>query len=132
MRSETEIAYRTRWDKKDYLLQSSQILRDIQLALNVENPESVRLLSLNRSDASLVKALPAKTNLEIITIDDLWARVKEKSSGMEGWVSLQALRPRYDDLGVYVNIIDTYLRKDPHSASRVITTVPPLASCDSS
>lgn len=126
LRSENEIAFRSTWDKKEYLLQADQILRDIQVALNVESKSSIVLMSLDRSDSTPVKSIPARTNLEIITVEDFWARVKEKSTGIEGWTPLHNLQARHDDLGVYMNIIDTYIRKDPSSYGKILTTLPRL------
>lgn len=126
LRSETETVFRSTWDKKEYVMQGDQILRDIQVARFVETKTSTPLLSLNRSDASPVKNLPAKAVLEILVVEDFWVRVKEKDSKVEGWLPLQALQNRHDDLGVYTNIIDTYLRKEASSASQVITTIPRL------
>ncbi|WP_413613421.1 hypothetical protein [Bdellovibrio sp. HCB-110] len=126
VRSETEVAYRSTWDKKEYVMQGDQILRDIQVARFAETKTATPLLSLNRSDASAVKNLPAKASLEILVVEDFWVRVKEKDSKVEGWLPLQALQNRHDDLGIYTNIIDTYLRKDPNVASRALTTIPRL------
>ncbi|WP_295904196.1 hypothetical protein [uncultured Bdellovibrio sp.] len=107
-------------------MQSDQILRDIQVARFVETKSATSLLSLNRSDAPPVKNLGAKAPLEIVTVEDFWVRVKEKDSKVEGWLPLQSLQSRHDDLGIYTNLIDTYLRKDASSSAKVVTTIPRL------
>ncbi|MEK2645380.1 hypothetical protein [Bdellovibrio sp. BCCA] len=126
IRSETEISFHASWDKKEYAMQSDQILRDIEVARFVETKSATPLLSLNRSDAPPVKNLSAKTSLEIVTVEDFWVRVKEKDSKVEGWLPLQALQSRHDDLGIYTNLIDTYLRQNADSSARVLTTIPRL------
>ncbi len=126
LRTENEIAYRTSWDKKEYLLQGHEILRDIQVARYVENKVLTPLLSLNRSDSSPVKILAAKTQLEILVVEDFWARVKEKSGPTQGWIPLHILQARHDDLGVFSNIVETHLRKEPHLSSTALTTLPRL------
>ncbi|WP_253720857.1 hypothetical protein [Bdellovibrio bacteriovorus] len=126
LRTETEIAYRTSWDKKEYVLQAAQILRDIHVSRYADTKTVAVLLSVDRSDAPAVKTLPAKAALEILSTDDYWARVKERSTGTQGYLPLHLLQARHDDVGVYVNIIDTYLRKEATSQGRVITTLPRL------
>lgn len=126
LRTETEIAYHTSWDKKKYLLESDRLIRDIQVAKYVDTKASTPLYSLNRSDAPLVKQLKAGTSLEIIEVDDFWVRVKEKHSTTNGWVPQHVLQSRHDDAGLFSNIIDTYLRKSPNSNSPILTTLPRL------
>ncbi|WII70914.1 hypothetical protein QJS83_10620 [Bdellovibrio sp. 22V] len=126
IRSETEIAYRTSWDKKEYVLNGDQILRDIQVSRFVETKNSVVLLSLDRAEAPPVKTLPAKASLEILSTDDYWARVQEKSTGAQGYLPLHLLQSRHDDAGVFVNLVDTYIRKEASAAGKVITTLPRL------
>ncbi|XGC82371.1 hypothetical protein ACES2L_07765 [Bdellovibrio bacteriovorus] len=126
LRSETEISYRTSWDKKEYLLQGSQILRDIQVARFVETKSQVSLLSTNRSDAPMVKTLAAKASLEILSVDDYWARVKERNSSLQGWIPLHNLQSRHDDLGVYANLVETALRKEAKISAKAVVQIPPL------
>lgn len=125
-RSEMETSFKVSWDHKEYSLEGERLLRDIQVARFVETRSSVNLLSLNRSDASTVKLIPAKHSLEIMECDNYWARVKDRSSNTEGWLPLHHLNTRHDDPGVYVNLIDTYVRKEPSSFGKVLTTLPRL------
>lgn len=124
--SETEVAYRSAWDNKEYTLQADQIVRDIQVARFVETSQPTPLYSLNRSDSQTLKTLTQKTALEIVAVEDFWARVKEKNGVLQGWVPLFTLQNTHDDTGVYTNIIDTYLRKEAASSSPVLTTLPRL------
>lgn len=124
--SETEVAYRSAWDSKEYTLQADQIVRDIQVARFVETNQPTLLYSLNRSDSQTIKSLPKKASLEILAADDFWARVKEKSGAIQGWVPLSSLQNTHDDIGVFINLIDTYIRKDAASSSSVLTTLPRL------
>lgn len=124
LRSETEIAFRTSWDKKEYLMQGEQILRDIQVARFVETTGSAALLSVDRSDAPSVKTLAAKTVLEILEAGDYWARVKEKNSTAQGWLPLHLLQARHDDTGVFSNLVETSLRETPSAQGKVLATLP--------
>ena len=125
VRTQSEASYGVRWDKKTFDLQGSQILRDIQVARMVDTKSGCQLLSLNRADSSVVKTLNDKTTVEIIDADHYWARVKT-SDQTQGWVPLSFLQNRHDDTGVYVNIIDTFIRQRPSSFAPVITTLPRL------
>lgn len=125
-RTETELSYRSAWDHKEYILQGNQIIRDIQVARFVETKSTTPLYSLNRSDSPAIKSLTTKTSLEIIAVEDFWARVKEKKGSAQGWVPLHTLQSCHDDLGVFTNLIDTYLRAGPSSNASVITTLPRL------
>ena len=126
LRSENEIAFRSQWDKKEFRLQADQIVRDIQVARFVESKDAVSILSGNRSDAMVLKALPSKTNLEVLSVDDFWAQVKEPKENITGWIPLHHLQSRHDDMGYFMNIIDTYLREKPLANGKVITTIPRL------
>lgn len=126
LRSETEISYLSSWDKKEYLMEGQQLLRDIQVARFVESRTETNIFFLNRSDASKVKSIPAKTQLEILAMEGFWARVKEIKTGVQGWITIPFLQARHDDLGFFVNIMDTFLRKEPHSTSKILTTIPRL------
>lgn len=124
--TETEVAFRTTWDHKEFLLKGSQILRDIQVARFVETKYTTSLYSQNRSDSKVVQSLSAKAELEILSAEDFWARVQIRNSQVQGWVPLHTLQNCHDDVGVFTNLIDTYLRKAPSTSSAVLTTLPRL------
>lgn len=126
LRSEMETSYKVSWDNKDYMMEGHRLIREIQVARFVDTRVPVTLLSLNRHDSAPVRQLPAKATLEILECDDYWAKVKVKHNATQGWVTLHALNHRHDDVGVHMNIIDTYLRESPSSFSKVITTLPRL------
>lgn len=124
--TELELSYSVSWDHKTYALDSDQILRDIQTARYVDTKSSCELLSQNLRDARALKVLPAKATLEVLETDPYWARVKEKNGKLEGWLPLHLLQAKHEDTGVYVNLIDTYLRKGPEIPSGIVTTIPRL------
>lgn len=125
-RTEMEASFTVSWDRKSYSLSGDRLIRDIQVARFVETRSPVTLLSLNRSDSSLVKSVPANHPLELLECDDYWARVKEKNTNTQGWLPLHFLTTRHDDPGVYMNLIDTYVRTEPSSFGKVLTTLPRL------
>ncbi|HEX7673858.1 MAG TPA: hypothetical protein VF412_06795 [Bdellovibrio sp.] len=124
--TEIEFSYQVNWDRKTYNLESDQILRDIQTARFVDTKTACEILADNRRDAKSVKSLSPKSTLEILETDSYWARVKEKNGKAQGWVPLHLLQARHEDTGVFVNVIDTYLRKRPEIPSGIVTTLPRL------
>ena len=125
--TQIESTYRVRWDRKEYELEAKQILKDIQVAKLVDTNAACQLLSLNRNDSGAIKVLNAGATVEILETDDYWARVKTYKDKVTGWVPLSMLKNRHDDVGVFVNIMDTFMRAEPHSFARVITTLPRLS-----
>ncbi len=123
--TELEIAFLTNWDHKSFLLQGDQVLRDIQLAKYARTRSFVQLLRENKRDAIPVKNLEAKSEVEIQQVETYWAKVvlknKEKTVG---WLPLHTLQALHDDTGVFINLIDTYLRSEPKMASGIMTTIP--------
>ncbi|UYL07999.1 SH3 domain-containing protein [Bdellovibrio sp. SKB1291214] len=125
--TQIESTYRVRWDRREYELEAKQILKDIQVAKLVDTNSACQLLSLNRNDSGAIKVLNAGATVEILETDDYWARVRTYKDKVTGWVPLSMLKNRHDDVGVFVNIMDTYLRGEAHSFAKVITTVPRLS-----
>ncbi|WP_413581656.1 hypothetical protein [Bdellovibrio sp. HCB288] len=125
--TQIESTYRVRWDRKEFELEAKQILKDIQVARLVDTKSACQLLSLNRNDSGTIKVLGPNATLEILETDDYWAKVKTYRDQVIGWVPLSMLKNRHDDAGVFVNILDTYLRKTPSSLAAVLTTLPRLS-----
>ena len=125
-RTELDLSFQTNWDKKSFLLQADQILRDIQVAKNAETKAFAQLLDRPRRDATPAGNLIAKTQVEILDADSYWARVKVVGKKEQGWMPLHLLQALHDDTGIFLNLIDTFLRNEPRLPSVVITTIPRL------
>lgn len=125
-RTETEVLYRVQWDRKDYQLTGQNILRDIQVSRFADTKIASPLRALDRVDSLQTKTLLAKTTVEILETQDYWARVKEKNGTGQGWMPLELLQTRHDDLGVFVNYIPTAVRIAPDSFSKKIADLPRL------
>lgn len=126
LQSEVEFAYQVLWDQRTFTLDSNQILRDIQTARFVDTKTSCDLLSDSRNNATILKSLPAKTTLEILDTDFYWAHVREKKSSLQGWVPLQQLKSKHEDTGVYVSLLETFVRKSPQSSASALGKLPRL------
>ncbi|WP_413557143.1 SH3 domain-containing protein [Bdellovibrio sp. HCB209] len=125
--TQIESTFRVRWDRKEYELEGRQLLKDIHVAKLVDTNSACQLLSANRNDSGAIKVLGPNATVEILETDDYWAKVKTYRDNVIGWVPLSMLKNRHDDVGVFVNIMDTYLRKESSSLAKVITTVPRLS-----
>lgn len=125
-RTELDLSFQTSWDKKNFLLQGDQILRDIQVAKNAQTKSFAQLLDRPRRDAMPAGNLAEKTQVEILDTDSYWARVQVVGKKEAGWMPLHQLQANHDDTGIFINLIDTYLRDEPRMPSAIITTIPRL------
>lgn len=119
IRSENELNFRARWNEKEYSLLSTQVLRSIQVTRFVETKTASALLNSPVLTSLKLKDLPAQSYLEILEVDDIWARAK--FGGHVGWIPLHHLKPRHDDTGVFTNFLETALR--PTADARVAATL---------
>ena len=124
-RSEMESSFRCAWDKRQFMLRADQIIRDIQVSRFVTTQQETQLLFTDKNQKMASKNLPLNTSLEIIRTTDFWALVKTKNTSQLGWVPLHVLRTKHDDTGVFTNLIETYLRKEPQRKSAVLAKLPP-------
>lgn len=121
-RNEYELIYRVKWDGKTYGMKAAQLLRDIQCSSTIVIKENMRLLDDRRSDAHVLAELTTGTEASLIETRDAWARVKVK--GRDGWIPMSRLEAKMQDAGLFVPLIDTFLRQKPENGSKIETTVP--------
>lgn len=126
IRSEYEAQYVAQWNKREYHLKGENFLREIQVARQVQTRTGVEILAEKKSTAKVVEALPAHSSLEILDCDSYWALVLHPSHKTQGYVPLHLLHAKNEDLGVIVNIVDTFLRPAPEGHG-LITTVPRMS-----
>jgi hypothetical protein len=55
-----------------------------------------------------------------------WTEVEDVASKKKGFIPLHLLQARKEDTGVFMNLIDTYLRADAKIPSTIMTTIPRL------
>lgn len=126
LNTETEISFTATWDNKQFAFKPDQLLRDLHVARFIVTSQSTALHPLKTKASKPIKTLAAKASLEILAIEDMWARVKERNGTAEGWVPLYTLENTYDDPGVFINLVDTFLRQEPRFGSVILTTLPRL------
>lgn len=123
LRTEFEYNLQVEWDRKTYTLKSGEILQDLHCASRVALKENSQLLGDRRSDALVMGELNKGQVLPLLEIRDHWARVRT-TSGIEGWMPASRLETRSDDLGVYIPVIETFLRDRPDNDGKILTTLP--------
>lgn len=122
LRSEAELSFEVAWDRKSYQFKATEILRDAQLLKSALTKELVVLRDKPQSLGRFVVSVPAKTEVEVLNTDPLWALVRFKNQ--EGWLPLQSLEARYTDGGSAVTLLDTYLRAKPSLNARLSQSLP--------
>jgi hypothetical protein len=122
VRTEQEFSYQVSWNQKNYTLKAEDLLRDLQLSALTQLKENSQLLDDTRSNARGVAELSKGANVELLSTRQHWARVK--SAKGTGWLPLHRLEARNDDAGLFVPLIDTFLRERPKNSGPVKTTIP--------
>lgn len=112
------------WSDKDFWLRNDQIIRDLDCTSKPVLKENILLLAENKSTAKILKQLNAGHEVELILIESYWAQIRDPISKMVGWVPAHRLQAQNEDIGVFVNIIDTFLRAKSSQGSMIITTIP--------
>lgn len=121
-RTELTFVQKIRWDGHEYAVKPDDLLRDLQCLGTAKLRENSALLNDMRSDALPVLQLAAGADVEILQTLQQWARVRAQNR--EGWVPLHRLDAKPDDTGVFVAMIDTFLRDKPSFNGKIHTTLP--------
>ncbi|MGZ3745347.1 MAG: hypothetical protein ACXWRA_16255, partial [Pseudobdellovibrionaceae bacterium] len=117
---------RVSWNKKSYEVPGETVIRDVQLTKNLLSKESLDLLKEPQEAAPRIATVKAKTPLQVLRTNSYWAELLDDKTKLRGWAPLHLLEAPVEDQGVFVTLIDTFLKKTPQNSSSVITTVPRL------
>lgn len=123
-KTESFSQYQVEWNGKALALKSDQVLTDLHTAFNVLTNQASSLYSLNDKQSPTLDKLPAHTELQIIETNVFWGKVFQPKSGKIGWIPLNHLRPKHDDIGVYVAIRPTKLYQQAKLNSPAIGELP--------
>lgn len=115
---------RVSWNKNEYWLKAQNVLRDLDCARDVLVVKKALLHERDLSSSRLLGTLSKDQELELLQIKSSWAHVKSKKLGITGWVAATQLRSKNEDMGFFINLIDTSLRKDADHQSAMVTTIP--------
>lgn len=127
LKTETSSQFQVEWNGKKITLKSDQLLTDIHTALNVTTVAETPLYSLNNKFSPNIDTIKEKTELQIIETDPFWAKIFHPKTGKIGWIPLHQLRPKHDDVGVYVAIRSAKLLAEPKSTSAFAGQLPFLS-----
>ncbi|MGZ3748285.1 MAG: hypothetical protein ACXWRE_12975, partial [Pseudobdellovibrionaceae bacterium] len=126
LRRDYEPWLRVSWNKKSYEVPGETVIRDVQLTKNLLSKESLDLLKEPQEAAPRIATVKAKTPLQVLRTNSYWAELLDDKTKLRGWAPLHLLEAPVEDQGVFVTLIDTFLKKTPQNSSSVITTVPRL------
>ncbi|HEY8272269.1 MAG TPA: hypothetical protein VIG33_15365 [Pseudobdellovibrionaceae bacterium] len=126
LRRDYELWLRVSWNKKTYEIPGETVIRDVQVTKNLISKESLDLLKDPQETSSRITTVSANTTLQVLHTNSYWAELLETKTKLRGWAPLHLLEAPAEDQGVFITLIDTFLRKTPQDSSGIITTVPRL------
>ncbi len=112
------------WNKKDFSIEGDQLLQEAHCVLMAQLIKNSSLMESQQSTSNPLGLLSKDQDVEILEIQGYWAKVREPARKTIGWMPLSDLKAKNEDAGVFVNLIDTFLRKKPNHESAMITTIP--------
>lgn len=123
VRTEQDLNLAVRWDGKDFTIPAREILRDIDCARRVILKGGSQLFNEARTDSPVAGQLANNEELDLTRVQLPWARVRSKK-GLEGWLPVARLEAKNEDRGVFVTLMDTFLRDQPSTSAHLRTTIP--------
>jgi uncharacterized protein YgiM (DUF1202 family) len=117
-------SFKISWNKKEYWMYVDQLVRDLHCAKFVLATENSELFENPESSGKTVGNIAKDQEAELLEMNAYWALVKVPKTNSKGWIPHKRLHAKNDDLGVFVNLVDTFLRKEATHESTVVTTVP--------
>lgn len=124
LRRDYEPRLRVSWNKKTYEIPGETVIRDVQVTKSLIAKETLQLLKEPQEAAPAVTSVRAQTSLRVLQTNSYWAELQESQTKLKGWAPLHLLEAPVEDQGVFITLIDTFLRKTPQNSSAIITTVP--------
>jgi hypothetical protein len=117
-------SYRVSWDKKEFWMYVDQLVKDIHCAHKVLLNETSTLTEKQETKSKVIARLDKDQEAELLQISTYWAQIKDLKSGQVGWIPHKRLRAKNEDLGVFVNLIETGIRKEASYDSPALATIP--------
>lgn len=121
-RNEQEMSFVVRWDKKVFTVKADEVLLDIQCAQKAVLQQNSQLLLEPRGDSRDAFEITRGESVEVLRHQGPWAKVRNGKK--EGWLPFYRLKAVPQDQGVFITLIDTYLRTKAGTAGKIITTIP--------
>lgn len=127
IRRDFEPWFRVLWNKNQYEIPGETMVIDLQVTKTLHSKEALALLQFPQEGSKRTGQVEAKKPLQVLQIKNYWVEVKDpQKPRVKGWAPLHFFEAPFEDEGVFVALIDTFLRKKASSTSEIITTVPRL------
>lgn len=124
-KTDLDVAYKIRWGNKTYQAHSDQLLRELQTASLALTKSETELMDSPSDHAVRIATLKDKSQVTIIKSLNHWCLVSD--SQKTGWIPTHHLKSIREDQGVFITLMDTYLRASPTQGSLILS----MASKDS-
>lgn len=124
LRQEQKPWYRVRWNQKDFELPGEIVLKDVNVTQTLIADKGLTLVSEPSSVAAKTLTLPKKSTLVVLKTDETWAQLLEPQQRIKGWARLADLSAPAEDKGIYVTLLNTFLRKSTTNPGEVLTMIP--------
>lgn len=119
-KSDLDFVYRVHWNNKAYLANASQILRDIQTSTWVRTKSTTALYESPQLDSNKLTILIPNTSLRVLNVMNHWAAVYD--GHIVGWIPFHHTNTVREDPGLFVALIDTYIRSLPQQGAPILST----------
>lgn len=126
LRRDREPWFRVQWNNKEFEIPGDTLIVDAQLTQTLVPKKSLSLWQLPQENAPRAGRVEAKKALLVLQTKNGWAQVKSSEKGFIGWAPLEEFDTPFEDTGIFVTLMDSFLRKKPDSTSEILTTVPRL------
>ena len=119
-KSDLDFVYRVHWNQKVYLANANQILRDIQTSTWLRTKSMTALYESPQLNSTKLTTLAPNTSLRIVNVLNHWASVYD--GHMIGWIPFHHTNTVREDPGLFVPLIDTYIRSLPQQGAPILST----------
>lgn len=126
LRRDTEPWFRIQWNKKNFEVPGETLIRDLHVTQNLITKEALELRQEPREDAKKITRLQAQRSLKVLRTNTSWALLQDPQGKLQGWAPLYKLSAPVEDSGVFLTLVDSFLKKAPNSSAPIITTIPRL------
>ncbi|MBX3041103.1 MAG: SH3 domain-containing protein [Bdellovibrionaceae bacterium] len=121
VRQEQELFFQVKWNGKESRLAFDEGIIDLFCIRTARLKENTVLLSEPRSDAKNTATLSLGDDVKILERSRNWMKVQHAKGS--GWVLWNRIEAKNDDHGLYLPVIETFLRKSPSHQAAVLTTI---------
>lgn len=115
-----DLSFGIRWNESSFRVNAEQILRDLQTSTWVKTRTQVDLGENPQQESQIIKTLSSQTSLRVLNVLNHWASVFDGQH--QGWIPLHHLTQVREDRGLFVALLDSYLRSVPQQGAPILST----------